>query len=175
MCIAGRVARVSIAAVRTQMGKDLEMKRDDMLETEKTASRKVTCKERQQAFIEAYGSPPYPTIAEAAAIAGYDDEYARRLKNEPHIAEAISARIAQHRKGNDRGIAQVEEVLRKKAVGEIPSDNPEKNAELYLEANGVLGRGTKIVVSQTQTNTPLDEKLKTAREDRFAGILPKDE
>ena len=137
-------------------------------------SQKVTLNERELAFVEAYASPPWPTIEDAAKTAGYAPGTGRHVKRKPHIITAIAERVAEHQRDDARGIAQVKEVLRKKAVGEIPSDDPERNADLFLEAVGLIGRGVKIVNNVTAVASDGDgfaDRLREVARSRISADL----
>jgi len=142
------------------------------------ATRKLTLSEKEQAFVDALITPDWPTCADVEKQLGYSDGYGRQIKRKPHVQEAIAERIAEIRKSRDEDIEKLLATLHKRAMGEMLTKDPDKAAELFLEATGMLGRGTKIVTSVTQNageGSGFSDRLRSVAGSRVSADLTRDE
>jgi hypothetical protein len=123
---------------------------------------------KEQAFVDAITTPPFPTMEVAAAEAGLSYSWARQIRHMPHIANAVDERMAEFERINRiRGQAVMDRLDRR---SERDDSVGNEAAKLYLEAIGRVGRGAQINVTQTVSQTqegPIEDRIKRIRAERF--------
>lgn len=115
-------------------------------------------KAQELAFVNALTTPPFPTIADAGLAAGYDDEYAYRLRHKPHIVAAIQERCEAIERENIATLAAVTATYGRRALRNEDALGVAQ-ANVFLKA---MGRGdTNIVTSITNNaQTPLEDRIR---------------
>ncbi len=124
---------------------------------------------KEAAFVEAYSTPPYPSIAKAGEAAGYSPKYAYALAQRPEIKAAIRERTAAIREQNETVHERLLQKLGDIALesdGEIDGLNA---ARLFFQGMNVGQGGVKVVTNINNTAGAVEERIA-----RLDGILSDD-
>ena len=138
----------------------------------KTSENIQELEPQQLAFVEAYSTPPYPSIAKAAEAVGYSPTYAYKLAQLPHVKAAIAERTAAIREANDSTNVRLVQKLGESALNGEGKESRE-DARLFFQGLNV-GMGGVRIVNNVTANSNAD-----ALEDRInrlnsANFNPKD-
>lgn len=126
---------------------------------------------QEQAFVDALLTEredgTWLTLSDAALKAGYNQDYARRLRHRPKISQAIASRIAELEAEH----AETTQAILKR-LGRDAQNGDKGAAALFLRA---VGRGNTSVVTQVTTvrvdgDREREDRIVSAREAVLAGI-----
>lgn len=144
------------------MGKLHEQKgqTDDEQEVGVDAPKYAALKnDRQREFVRILSTPPFPTVGQAGAMAGYSEWHGYQLHAMPYIQEAITEQLSLRRAEHEqKTLALIESLYVRGRAGDV------KSAELFLEALGVIGRAAQVTVNDNRS-------LTVAFPERLAGLF----